>query len=359
MRRFVPLTLCFLFALASPVAARGSDGRLAKKHFERGEVFYRQGEFRKALKEYKTALNYKRHTALIFNIAQCHRLLGEHKKAIFFYKLFLSESDQAVNRKEVLIRIKEMERQILQRLRQKQLLGKLSVITVPEGAAVYVDRVKGEPNAVSPALLPLEAGQHLLMVRLKGYKTVQKTVEITARRLAMVSVTLVPESGLQPPRRDPQRRVITRPPPRRDPPRRVDTRPPPRRGVTPPPTGTPVPAAAKPFYKTWWFWTGAGVAVAAVGVGGWAGSTAAGMQSEWDDKRGVVDNPDDFKKKAKTLAAVADAMFGLGAAAAIGVTVGAIIYELGRKKTERQSATTRIAPSCGPTGCGIWVTGRF
>jgi hypothetical protein len=161
----------------------------------------------------------------------------------------------------------------------------------------------------------------------------------------------------------PDRRVVTPPPDRRvvtpPPDRRVVTPPPDRRVVTPdpPPPDDPKPQGTQPFYKQWWFWTGVGVAVAAVVVAGYAGSTALGMQKEWDDQLGQVDNPADFKSRAKTLGLVADIMIGVGAAAAIGVTVGAILVSLKRKK-ERQSSA-HILPGCGANGCGLWVTGRF
>ncbi|MFH2008966.1 MAG: PEGA domain-containing protein [bacterium] len=370
MRAYI---LCLFVSAALLVNAQPGEARAAgnkaqaRKFFNQGELHYQQGEFRKALSYYKRAQKAYQHPAFIFNIAQCHRQLNEYRKALFFYELFLSESPKASNLAEVQRRIKEMKKRVAELVRAERRKGKLSVITVPAGAEIFVDRVKGAASATSPAILAVEAGQHLVMVRLRGYYTVHRTVDVKERRVALLQITLRSRGGITPP---PDRRVVTPPPDRRvvtpPPDRRVVTPPPDRRVVTPPPDRrrvdpggeTSLPAGkSKPFYKRWWFWAGVGLAVVAVGVAAYTGSTALGMQREWDDKLGVVDDPDGFQSKAKTLGAVTDAMIGVGAAAAIAVTVGAILVELRRKK-DRQSAT-RVLPGCGPAGCGLFVTGRF
>ena len=331
-------------ASSTPAAARASAAQKAraKKYFEAGELHYQQGEFVKALTNYKKAHKTYRHPAFIFNIAQCHRQLKQYSKALFFYQLFLAEKPNTTNKSEVKRRIREMKKQIAALQLSQRQKGKLSIITSPAGASIYINRVKGAPNATSPAILPVSAGQHLIMIKKAGYKTLTKAVDVKARRLTMLNISLEKDgSAITPP---PERRVVTPPPE--------------RRGVTPPPEPTePKPTGTKPFYKQWWFWTGVGVAVAGLAVAGWAGSEALSMHGEWNDKQGAVENPSDFKSRAKTLGAVADVMIGVGIAAAVGVTVGAILVSMKRKK-ERQSAT-RIMPSCGATGCGVWVTGRF
>jgi len=351
-------------AWSTPAAARASSAQRAqaKKLFEVGELHYQQGEFTKALTNYKKAHKTYRHPAFIFNIAQCHRQLKQYAKALFFYQLFLAEQPGAANKAEVKRRIREMKKELAALQLSQRQKGKLSIITSPAGASIYVNRVKGAPNATSPAILPVAAGQHLIMIKKSGYKMLTKAVDVTARKLTMLNLTLERDgSAVTPP---PDRRVVTPPPDRRvvtpPPDRRVVTPPPDRRVVTPPPDPNrdePKPTGTKPFYKQWWFWTGAGVAVAAVVVAGLAGSHALSMQDEWDRKLGAIENPSDFKSRARTFGAVADSMIGVGAAAAIGVTVGAILVSLKRKK-ERQ-ATTSVLPSCGATGCGVWVTGRF
>ncbi len=86
--------------------------RQAKAEFDQAEKHYYRAEFRDALRHYQAALKHKRLPALYFNIAQCHRQLGEAAKARFFYKLYLERRPRAANRAEVQRRIQQMERRI-------------------------------------------------------------------------------------------------------------------------------------------------------------------------------------------------------------------------------------------------------
>ena len=104
--------------------------------FKKGERIYQQGEFRKALSEYKKAHQAKAHPAFIFNVAQCHRQLGEYKKALFFYRLYLSEAPKSPNRDEVPRRIEEMEQKVAELTRKEQQKGKVSVVTSEYAASV-------------------------------------------------------------------------------------------------------------------------------------------------------------------------------------------------------------------------------
>jgi hypothetical protein len=48
-------------------------------------------------------------------------------------------------------------------------------------------------------------------------------------------------------------------------------------------------ADAKPFYKSWWFWTATGVAVVAMGVGGWFGYDNYRQSKEPPSTSGRID----------------------------------------------------------------------
>src|SRR5205085_5773399 len=57
--------------------------------FEQGQAEYNLGHFDKALHFYEEAYKFKAVPALLFNIAQCHRQLGDMKAAGTTYKAFL------------------------------------------------------------------------------------------------------------------------------------------------------------------------------------------------------------------------------------------------------------------------------
>jgi tetratricopeptide (TPR) repeat protein len=101
----------FTFTFASDLSARpNSDVVRAKALFERAEVHFNVGEFKKALDLYSKAFKTKQLPAFLFNIAQCHRYLKEYDLAIFFYKRFLSQKPSSPHRTMVEGFIEQCER---------------------------------------------------------------------------------------------------------------------------------------------------------------------------------------------------------------------------------------------------------
>jgi len=347
MHRVITVALVLLLAtVAAPAApaAPGGSKRLAKKLFEKGELSYQQGEFSKALAFYKRAHSTYRHPAFIFNIAQCHRQLNQWSKALFFYRLFLSERPAAPNRVEVRRRIKQMEQKVAERAALRKRVGRVSIITEPEGASVRVDRFTGPSAGTTPVILSLSQGEHLVLLHRKGYEKAHRTVSVTSGGIAMLTVKLKP---LVAPRRAEPRRAE----PRRAEPRRAD----PERGITSAPGTLPVPVAYKPYWKRWWFWTGVVVGVLAAGLGTIAGVVALGEHSKYMEN-GYIGARD----SAKTSALVADSLLFGGVGVALATIIGAaIVHKRYKKRLRERASPVSVIPSCGARGCGLWVQGRF
>jgi hypothetical protein len=72
----------------APAPAR-ADGARARAHFEKGKSYFQLSEYRKALEEFKAAHVEKPDAAYLYNIAECHRNLGEPREAAVFYQRFL------------------------------------------------------------------------------------------------------------------------------------------------------------------------------------------------------------------------------------------------------------------------------
>src|SRR5271157_514619 len=88
--------------LGSVSSASAQDDRdAAKAHFSRGTRLYQVGEYRQALDEFKAAHLAKPDPSFLYNIAQCHRQLGDLEQAVTMYKRFLAASPNAANRAEV------------------------------------------------------------------------------------------------------------------------------------------------------------------------------------------------------------------------------------------------------------------
>jgi hypothetical protein len=94
-----------LLAWATPAAAEED----AAVHYKKGRSLYNVSEYRAALDEFKQAYVLHEDPAFLYNIAQCHRQLGNHREAITFYKRFLNESPRAPNRREIERLIGELE----------------------------------------------------------------------------------------------------------------------------------------------------------------------------------------------------------------------------------------------------------
>src|SRR6185295_15286611 len=97
---FALLVVCAAGARAAPPAADPATAE-AKKRFEKGNLHYNLGEYREALADYKEAYRLKNLPGFLFNIAQCHRKLGEFQEAINLYTAYLNQVPNPPNRADV------------------------------------------------------------------------------------------------------------------------------------------------------------------------------------------------------------------------------------------------------------------
>jgi tetratricopeptide (TPR) repeat protein len=95
---------------AARAQARGE--RAARAHFQRAEKAFNLGKFDDALRAYEAAYEAKALPAFLFNIAQCHRNLGNAERAVFFYERFLALEPAAPNRATVEELIAEQRRKL-------------------------------------------------------------------------------------------------------------------------------------------------------------------------------------------------------------------------------------------------------
>jgi len=102
----VALLVAALASVAVPARARaaGSDAsrvREARGHYEQAVSYYNLDEFAPALAEFREAYRLKPDPSFLFNIAQCHRKLGETDAALDFYRKYLRSLPDAPNRADV------------------------------------------------------------------------------------------------------------------------------------------------------------------------------------------------------------------------------------------------------------------
>ena len=81
----------------------------AREKFSDGNAAYEQGDFRQALEDFESAYQLAPLPGFLFNVAQCHRQLGNYARAASSYRRFLELSEQGEERElaERLRRIRE------------------------------------------------------------------------------------------------------------------------------------------------------------------------------------------------------------------------------------------------------------
>ena len=97
-------------ALAVPSLACADEKQNARDAYRRATLHYELGEFRKALEAFKDAYRSVPDPALLFDLAQCHRQLGDAAQAAREYRLYLLKFPGAPRRDELRALIERLER---------------------------------------------------------------------------------------------------------------------------------------------------------------------------------------------------------------------------------------------------------
>jgi hypothetical protein len=157
----VVCTLACVLGAAGPTRADVDERSKAKALYNAGIAHYNLAEFKDALDSFKEAYRVHHDPVLLFNIAQCHRQLGEFAAAATFYRSYRRESPDAANRADVDRLIRDMDRAVQEeRARQPppttQPLDKMApgaTQPLPSAARPTVTEA-GAPNLVATAPPP-------------------------------------------------------------------------------------------------------------------------------------------------------------------------------------------------------------
>ena len=98
-------------SLAAGPAHAASDARTekAREHYLQADAFYKLDRYAGALQEYEQAYLAKPDPSFLYNIAQCHRLMGDRAEAVKFYRRYLKDAPNAGNRDVAEKHIKDLE----------------------------------------------------------------------------------------------------------------------------------------------------------------------------------------------------------------------------------------------------------
>jgi tetratricopeptide (TPR) repeat protein len=101
--RVALLAAAVVLTLWPPTQAHADPARLreARAHYEQAVAYYNLDEYAPALAEFREAYRIKPDPSFLFNIAQCHRRLGQNEAALDYYRKYLRNLPDAPNRADV------------------------------------------------------------------------------------------------------------------------------------------------------------------------------------------------------------------------------------------------------------------
>lgn len=112
--RSLALVILLVLTLVGVAPARAEASRedLARVASDQATTQYNLGRFHRAAELYARAYELYPVAPLLFNLGQCHRKLGHHERAIYFFESYLREAPDARNRALVVDLIREQRRAI-------------------------------------------------------------------------------------------------------------------------------------------------------------------------------------------------------------------------------------------------------
>lgn len=236
-------------ARAAPVAVSDKTARKkARVHFEAGRKRFALRQFRTALASFKKAYELLPLSGFLFNIAQCHRFLGDCKMAIFYYSGFVRANPGTPDAKFVAGLVGRCKAQLAgERTRRAEANGLYQM----GRTALTLGRFKEAIQKLTSAYrkLPLPGYLFHLGEAHQGAKQYEKAVHFYRQYLRQNPGS--PQAALVRKRIAQSKRFHAA---------RIRK----NLGLG----GTKRPGGkSKPVYKKWWFWTSVVVAVVATAVG--------------------------------------------------------------------------------------------
>jgi len=149
------------------VGADEGDAQLVarvRKFFDSGTTHYNLTEYREALADFTEAYRLRHDPVFLFNIAQCHRQLGDPERAAQFYRNYLREARNPPNRVEVERFIADADTAIA----AKRAARPPTAVQAPQLPAATPSALPEASSAPSPGPLPPLPGSSPAAVPIKA-----------------------------------------------------------------------------------------------------------------------------------------------------------------------------------------------
>ncbi|QSQ28380.1 tetratricopeptide repeat protein [Pyxidicoccus parkwayensis] len=162
-----------MLLLGAPLSARAAEATVAvvtptaeeqaRARFAEGNLAYDVGDFAKALKSFSEAYQLKPLPGFLFNMAQCHRQLGQFARAAFFYRRYLALVPDAPSAPSVRELVQEVEARAREQEARRQERERVEQDKQVQRARA--EAAKAEAEAAAHRRAELEAEQRALELR--------------------------------------------------------------------------------------------------------------------------------------------------------------------------------------------------
>jgi tetratricopeptide (TPR) repeat protein len=142
----------------------------ARELDQQGARAFADGRYREASRYFEEALKHGGPPAEIWNIARCEQKLDDLEAAARRIETYLEHRELSSFDRE------EARRELAEILRKP---SRVTVMSSPSGAAVFVDDRRGGAQGRTPVTLELSPGDHVLTLELAGHD--RETEQVTAR----------------------------------------------------------------------------------------------------------------------------------------------------------------------------------
>jgi hypothetical protein len=179
------IVVVLLLLRAANLPAQEKPVDEAAQHFSAGQELYGQGRYVEAIKEFTTAQQLSPHAFSLFNIARCYENLGEVREALHHYEQALSETGDPAGQVDIKQRISRL----------RSLPVKIFITSQPSGATITVDGHPQPEATVTPLMITLIPGEHVLLARKEAYALIARPIVVEVGREQTVEIKLQPLSS--------------------------------------------------------------------------------------------------------------------------------------------------------------------
>jgi tetratricopeptide (TPR) repeat protein len=181
LARAVPALLLLFFSTGARADEAVPDldamARAARAHFQAGQAYYKRGDLRRALAEFKAATRDAARPELDYNIGLTYERLGDAARAIEAYQRYLAARPGDELTGDLTARVAALERSV----------GELVVSSRVMGAAVALDGEVLDAQALGRPLRVTE-GRHELTASKEPLLPQHRTVRVEAGQRVIVDI---------------------------------------------------------------------------------------------------------------------------------------------------------------------------